>query len=193
MVKALALYTTGKFEEVQLNEFEDYGKIVNGSIEMVPVKSFYMTGPSKSRSSKKKNLLCYANEEGLLGKYAQNPWSPLLDTLGLCIQWDFGGLYGNLILLSETPGGIRDGKVDDYVIELCQKYTDCEDEDLFLTQLKKEQKEYRSNPNSKKKNNDITPSTPQNDTLNEKRKSTKRKSTPTVDEDDGKKKKKTPK
>lgn len=147
MVKALILYTNGKYEEKALKDLEAYQEVVKGSIEMLPVKRGYVN-PSVTT---KRKLLCYVNEEGMIAQLPSNPWGGLLQVLGVAMHPAFP-IFGNVIVFSESKDG-DEGPVDSYVVSLAKEYKDCEDEDAFFVALEK-LNERKAVVNNKKKRNE---------------------------------------
>ena len=127
MVAVVVLKTDGTWEKKDLEE-EVFGKEVGGYLESVPVRYGYTPDGGKTR----RDLLCYANEEGLLKQLPHNPWSALLYALGV----DFNllmGLCGNLLLLSED-----EKSVDPYICEVVEQYKKADDDgtsDDFFVEL----------------------------------------------------------
>jgi hypothetical protein len=135
MVKALILKTDGTYVEQDLAGYKDIQKAVDGGFEMLPRRRIHRLedgSPSKNR------LVCYVNDEGLMKHMKSNGWGMVLDPLGFFINWEFGGLYGNAVLVCEGKGG-NDKDVDPYAKSLIAAFAACEDEDEFLTKLAKEQ------------------------------------------------------
>jgi hypothetical protein len=135
MVKALILYTNGKYKEVELKDIDsedgldDYQKYVEGSIQSLPITRDYIN--PLNITTKKQRLSCYVNEEGMLKDLPSNQWAGFLGILG--VRLNFGGIiYGNVIVLSNN-----DKNIDPYIVNLAKQFKECEDEDDFYVSLQK--------------------------------------------------------
>jgi hypothetical protein len=156
MVRALILYTSGKFDVTNLKGFREYQKYVEGNVELLQIKRAYL-----SNNDKKKRLMCYVNDEGLARNLPLNPWACILDLLGVYIPWGYGGIYGNVIAFTENIEEEEEGNIDQYVIDTTTKFSECVDEDTFLCELetlqkgnlKKTVKPNQSNNNNNNNNN----------------------------------------
>jgi hypothetical protein len=131
-LKAISLKTNGKYEIVQVKDYENYEEYVEGPTQRVPFKKQGYINPQTKMQCK---LSCYANEMGMITNLPSNPWAGLLSLFGASL---FQGifLFGNLLLLSKNQRG-GDCDIDDYIIHIVKKFSDCHDEDTFYIQLKK--------------------------------------------------------
>ena len=146
-LRAIVLYTDGKYEEVKVKDTEDYQKYVNGSIQLLPFKRGYIN-PNieiKKKDPQRFNLSCYVNEEGMIRDLAVNPWTGFLISLGAIATFDLF-IYGNALLLSENKQNGNDTHIDQYIVDLVKEYYEVEDDEDFFLKL-----EELNNPSIKKK------------------------------------------
>ncbi len=128
-MNALILNTDGTIEEVFLKTLQDYQRRVGGCVELLPVVRKYI-----SSDRTKKAAHCYVNEEGLCDNLPLNPFAALLSLLGMYVNWGVGGIYGNVIILSEEDDG-DDGNVDPFLVTVAKRYKDCEDLEDFIMEF----------------------------------------------------------
>ncbi len=87
-VQALLLRTNGTFEKLPLagtQKFKTLQKALGGSCETLPSKSTVVTA--------------YVNEEGVLKNLTTNLFSGRLLNMEFYVNWDYGGVRGNVVLL----------------------------------------------------------------------------------------------
>jgi hypothetical protein len=134
MVKAIVLYTNGKYEELNLQGYKDFQKCVGGNFESLPMRSRGYINPDKYGSERKQKLLCFANETGMLENLDSNPWAGLLMALGTLVHSPYI-VYGNVVVLAENMKSGGEKNVDPYVVNLVKKFKETEDEDSFYMEL----------------------------------------------------------
>lgn len=124
MVKALILYTDGKYKVKDLKDVEEYGEIVGGSIERLLTIRDYVHPQKKSA-----RLTGFVNESGMIDQLPLNPFAGILALLGVDTYVGLF-LYGNVILFSDNTKAI-----DPYIISLFDEYETCDDVEAFYCAL----------------------------------------------------------
>jgi hypothetical protein len=139
-MNALILRTNGKRELKKLSDDDIADTLGCSFIERLPHTKGYKHPKDWSDGSSKKNaehyLSCWVDEEGLCAQRPTNGYAGVLMALNVTVSMGYA-VFGDVVLFSRKRSGGKDMAIDPYIVDLCQKYEECEDEDEFFCALEK--------------------------------------------------------
>jgi hypothetical protein len=141
-MNALILRTNGTRELKKLSDDDIAEPLGCRFIERMPHTKGYRhpKGWSKGTGSDKEGTLrylsCWVDEEGFCAQKPNNGYAGVLMALNVTMSMGYA-VFGDVVIFSRSRTGSKDAPIDPYVVDLCQQYEECEDEDAFFCALEK--------------------------------------------------------